>query len=71
MLLQPLEPRDLEEGLQGEEELFLLPLTALSMEEEDLRQDLSIHGGLFLSPASEKTFWLSKISYCFSTDAIL
>ena len=44
----------------GGDELFLLPLTALSMEEEELRQELSVQGPLFLSPASEKTFWLSK-----------
>ena len=46
----------------GGDELFLLPLTALTMEEEELRQELSVQGSgpLFLSPAPEKTFWLSK-----------
>ena len=66
-------------GCGDDDEIFLLPLTALAMEADDLRwtslsksfspffkclivrQDLSLAGrGLFLSPASEKTFWLSE-----------
>ena len=83
-------PPDCDGRLGGggdDDEIFLLPLTALAMEADDLRwdlsdtaisalqrlaesdykttrQDLSLAGrGLFLSPASEKTFWLSECDF--------